>query len=128
MTAAVFGDVPVHVMADEEAMLTITQNLISNAIRHTDPGGQVTVRCRPERSGWTMSVQDDGVGIAEEFQERIFERFYRVQGQQRKTHDSGTGIGLAIVKNLTRALGGTVRVISSPGEGATFEVWLQSPN
>ncbi|MCC9603458.1 PAS domain-containing protein [Stieleria sp. JC731] len=119
------SDSPVHVLADEEAALTITQNLISNAIRHTNAGGHVTVSCRREEAGWVMAVKDDGVGIAEEFQERIFERFYRVD-RTRKTHDGGTGIGLAIVKNLTRALGGRVGVISSPGKGATFEVWLRS--
>ncbi|OYP36548.1 sensor histidine kinase [Rhodopirellula sp. MGV] len=96
---------PVHVLADEEAALTITQNLISNAIRHTNAGGHVTVTCRREDGGWVMSVKDDGVGIAEEYQERIFERFYRVD-RTRKAHDGGTGIGLSIVKNLTRALGG----------------------
>jgi two-component system phosphate regulon sensor histidine kinase PhoR len=119
-------DGPVRVMADEEAALTITQNLISNALRHTEAGGHVTVRCRPEDDGWTMAVEDDGVGIAPEYQERIFERFYRVD-RSRKNNDGGTGIGLSIVKNLTRAMGGTVRVVSSPGEGATFEVWLRSP-
>ena len=118
---------PVHVMADEEAALTITQNLISNALRHTEAGGHVSVSCCREGAGWAMAVQDDGVGIAEEFQERIFERFYRVD-RARKSHDGGTGIGLSIVKNLTRALGGTVKVISRPGEGATFVVWLPTSN
>jgi two-component system phosphate regulon sensor histidine kinase PhoR len=121
------NDGPVRVMADEEALLTITQNLVSNALSHTNPGGQVTVACRRGETGWTMSVRDNGVGIAEEFQERIFERFYRVKGS-RKTQDGGTGIGLSIVKNLTRAMNGTIRVISKPGQGATFEVFLPSPN
>lgn len=117
------SDKSARVMADEEAALTITQNLISNALRHTESGGSVTVSYREHNNGWIIAVEDDGVGIAEEFQERIFERFYRVD-RTRKSHDGGTGIGLSIVKNLTRALDGTVRVISSPGEGATFEVWL----
>ena len=120
------SDEPVNVRADEEAALAISQNLISNALRHTEAGGHVIVQYRKENSGWVMAVQDDGVGIAEEFQDRIFERFYRVD-RTRKTNDDGTGIGLSIVKNLTRGLNGTVRVISSPGEGATFEVWLRSP-
>lgn len=118
---------PVAVMADEEAALTIAQNLISNAIRHTNPQGHVEVTFRQEKGGWTMAVCDDGVGIAPEFQERIFERFYRVH-RTRRAHDGGTGIGLSIVKNLTRALQGTVGVISNPGEGSTFEVWLPSPD
>ena len=117
---------PVRVMADEEAALTIAQNLISNAIKHTSAGGMVSVTCRPERSGWVMAVKDDGVGIAEEFQDRIFERFYRVAGA-RRSHDGGTGIGLSIVKNLVRAMDGSVSVRSRPGLGATFEVWLPAP-
>ncbi|WP_436715608.1 ATP-binding protein [Roseiconus lacunae] len=119
------SDQPVHVLADEEAALTIAQNLISNAIRHTNAGGHVVVSFRKDGDGWVMAVQDDGVGIAEEYQERIFERFYRVD-RTRKAHDGGTGIGLSIVKNLSRALGGRIGVISSPGNGATFEVWLRS--
>lgn len=115
-----------RVMADEEAALTIIQNLISNAVRHTDEGGNVIVSCRRDGTGWTLSVQDDGAGIKEEFQDRIFERFYRVD-RSRKSYDEGTGIGLSIVKNLVRALDGTVRVISREGQGATFEVWFPGP-
>lgn len=122
----VVNEQTVRVLADENAALTITQNLISNAIRHTEAKGHVTVSCRKEGRGWILAVQDDGVGIAEEFQDRIFERFYRVD-RSRKSYDEGTGIGLSIVKNLTRALDGTVKVVSRPGEGATFEVWLPSP-
>lgn len=118
---------PVHVLADEEAALAITQNLISNALRHTEAQGHIFVEYRQENSGWVLVVQDDGVGIAEEYQDRIFERFYRVD-RTRKSADGGTGIGLSIVKNLSRALGGSVRVISSPGEGAAFEVWLPAAN
>lgn len=114
------------VMADEEAALAIIQNLISNALRHTDAGGNVIVSCRKDGTGWTLTVQDDGVGIKEEFQDRIFERFYRVD-RSRKSYDEGTGIGLSIVKNLVRALDGTVRVVSRAGEGATFEVWFPGP-
>lgn len=115
-----------RVMADEEAALTIIQNLISNALRHTDEGGHVIVSCRQDGTGWTLSVQDDGAGIKEEFQDRIFERFYRVD-RSRKSYDEGTGIGLSIVKNLVRALDGTVRVVSREGQGATFEVWFPGP-
>lgn len=115
------------VTGDEEALLTITQNLVSNAIRHTPQNGQITIHCYPDDKGVVLAVEDNGVGIAPEYQERIFERFYRVENT-RKTHDGGTGIGLSIVKNLVRALNGNIQVISSPGQGARFEVWLPSPS
>ena len=70
-----------------------------------------------------LSVKDNGVGIEPSEQERIFERFYRV-AKSRETSDEGTGIGLALVKNLAVAMSGEVSVASKSGEGATFEVLL----
>ena len=84
----------------------------------------MTVSCRDAGSFWALVVEDTGVGIAENDQKRIFERFYRV-GKSRATGDGGTGIGLSIVKNLALiTLEGEVRVASRPGEGAKFEVLL----
>ena len=112
------------VRADREALLTITNNLIGNAIRYTPDGGNVCVCCRAGAAGhWAMVVADDGVGIPLKDQDRIFERFYRVD-KARESADGGTGIGLSIVKNLTLALHGQVAVTSSPNQGATFEVHL----
>ena len=109
------------VHADPEALLTITNNLIGNAIRYTTDGGHVCVRCCRREDHWALVVQDDGVGIPLKQQERIFERFYRID----KARDSGgTGIGLSIVKHLALALNGRVSVNSRPGKGATFEVQL----
>lgn len=75
---------------------------------------------------WAVVVRDDGIGIPAGEQERIFERFYRVE-KARETATGGTGLGLSIVKNLTLAQGGRVKVVSSPGQGSTFEVWLPTP-
>lgn len=75
---------------------------------------------------WAVVVRDDGIGIPAGEQERIFERFYRVE-KARETTTGGTGLGLSIVKNLTLAQGGRVKVVSSPGQGSTFEVWLPAP-
>ncbi len=111
------------VRSDPEAMLTITNNLIGNAIRYTPEGGSVTVSCRDAGKFWALAVEDTGVGISETDQKRIFERFYRV-GKSRGTGDGGTGIGLSIVKNLTLTLGGEVRLSSRPGEGSKFEILL----
>ncbi|MEE2937094.1 MAG: ATP-binding protein [Planctomycetota bacterium] len=109
--------------ADHEAILTIANNLISNAIRYTPQKGEIKVSYRLEETFCTVVVKDTGVGIAESDQKRIFERFYRVE-KSRSTDDGGTGIGLSVVKNLAEALGGEVTVTSQPGSGSTFEVRL----
>ncbi|TWU42405.1 sensor histidine kinase [Novipirellula artificiosorum] len=113
----------VHVMADHEAVLTIVNNLVGNAVRYTPQGGRVRLSCRRAEDRWILSVSDTGVGIAADEQKRIFERFYRGE-RGRESSTQGTGIGLSIVKNLTAALGGEVRLESSPGKGATFDVSL----
>ena len=115
------------VRADPEALLTITNNLISNAIRYTPPGGSIKVYCRDAVKYWAMVVEDDGIGITPDDQKRIFERFYRV-GKRSSTTDGGTGIGLSIVKNLVITLSGEIRLTSKPGEGASFEVLLPKPD
>lgn len=114
------------VMADREATLTIANNLIGNAIRYTPEGGNVRVGVRHEGDFWALTVSDDGIGISETEQQRIFERFYRVD-RTRESASSGTGLGLSIVKNLASAQGGQVRLHSHPGKGSTFEVWLPAP-
>lgn len=114
------------VIADREATLTIVNNLIGNAIRYTPEGGHVRVEIRAEREHWALIVSDDGIGIAASEQERVFERFYRVE-KGGESARGGTGLGLSIVKNLTQAQGGEVKLQSAPGRGSTFEVWLPVP-
>ena len=109
--------------ADFDATVTIVNNLISNAVRYTEAGGTVEVNLRVVDRFIQLTVTDDGVGISPSDQERIFERFYRVE-KSRESIDGGTGIGLALVKNLALAMAGEVRVSSSSGEGAVFEVLL----
>ena len=109
--------------ADREALLTIANNLIGNAIRYTPNGGHVCVSCRSDGDYYSLVVADDGVGIPLKEQDRIFERFYRVD-KARESADGGTGIGLSVVKNLALAMNGRVAVTSSPNQGATFEVQL----
>jgi len=114
------------VHADREAVLTIINNLIGNAIRYTDPGGNVCVRVTEPADGGGrvgLVVQDDGIGIASDQLDRIFERFYRVD-KTRESAVGGTGLGLSIVKNLANACGAEVTVASQLGEGATFTVML----
>lgn len=116
---------PVIVHADREATLTIANNVVGNAIRYTPEGGTVVASCRIEATFGVLSVQDNGIGIPENEQKRIFERFYRVD-KSRMHASSGTGLGLSIVKNLTQAQRGEVRLRSRQGEGSTFEIFLPS--
>jgi len=112
-----------RVQADREATLTIANNVIGNALRYTPEGGAVIATARLEGTFGVLAVQDNGIGIPENEQKRIFERFYRVD-RSRKHASSGTGLGLSIVKNLTQAQGGEVRLRSRQGEGSTFEIFL----
>ena len=98
-------------------------NLVGNGIKYTEKGGQVDVSVRPQGSQVAITVKDNGIGIPEEAQGRVFERFYRVdKGRARK--NGGTGLGLAIVKHITQLYGGTVRLESQVGRGSTFTVTL----
>ncbi len=112
-----------EVKADSEGLRFIMNNLISNAIKYTPEGGQVTVRWHAEQGNAIIQVQDTGVGIAREHQERIFERFYRVD-KARSREMGGTGLGLSIVKHLTQVFLGKVSVSSQVGKGSTFTVQL----
>lgn len=107
--------------ADWEALRTIIDNLVSNAIRYTAEGGMVTVSWGKEGNEAFVSVADTGIGIAPEHQPRIFERFYRVD-KARSRELGGTGLGLSIVKHLVQVLGGSVRLTSKPGKGSTFQI------
>jgi len=116
-------DGPVLAQADEEGVVTILDNLVSNAIQYTPEGGDVTIRCRLEEDAAVLEVEDTGIGIAPADQERVFERFYRVD-KARSCELGGTGLGLAIVKHLTQAFGGEVGLDSELGKGSTFRIRL----
>ena len=111
------------VWADDEGVRTILSNLVDNAIKYTPEGGAVTVRANSDSDSATLEVADTGIGIAEQDQERVFERFYRAD-KARTRELGGTGLGLAIVKHLTQAFGGNVSLTSQPGRGSTFRVQL----
>jgi two-component system phosphate regulon sensor histidine kinase PhoR len=115
---------PVEARADLDAVRTILDNLLANAIRYTPEGGSITVAVRNEdRSSTILEVTDTGPGIAPEHQERIFERFYRVDRARSREH-GGIGLGLAIVKHLAQTMGGSVELVSRLGHGCTFRVRL----
>jgi two-component system phosphate regulon sensor histidine kinase PhoR len=109
--------------ADVEATREILANLIDNAIKYTPGQGSVTVHCQTDGGFAQLAVKDTGPGIPAEHLERLFERFYRVD-RARSRELGGTGLGLSIVKHLTQAMGGTVQVASTIGQGSVFTVRL----
>jgi signal transduction histidine kinase len=116
--------VPLYVRGDAQRLYQVVSNLVSNAIKYTQPGGLVTVAMRASGEQVRLEVHDNGPGIAPEAQARIFERFYRAPAVA--ADDSGTGLGLAIVKSIVEQHGGRVWVTSVPGQGSTFVVSLPS--
>jgi two-component system, NtrC family, sensor histidine kinase KinB len=109
------------VWADTQQIGHVFANLLSNALRYTDSGGTVTVSAKTEEEQVQFSVSDTGKGIPEHYIPRIFDRFFRVPGQQT---ESGIGLGLAIVKEIVEAHGGSVSVESHEKEGSTFRFTL----
>ncbi len=110
-----------EIIVDREAVATILNNLVSNAVRYSHAGGRVDVSAECRDGQLIVEVADTGIGIAEEEHERIFERFYRVD-KARSADSGGTGLGLAIVKNLATLMGGTIQLQSQLGKGSTFKV------
>jgi signal transduction histidine kinase len=113
----------IEIVADSDAMLSILGNLLSNAIRYTPSGGQVSVRYGTDGDTAWIAVEDTGIGMTPAVQARIFEKFYR--GQEARTLETqGLGLGLALVQQLVQAHGGNIAVQSTPGQGSTFRVAL----
>jgi signal transduction histidine kinase len=98
-------------------------NLVDNAIKYNRPGGSVRVTAEADESRLVIRVQDSGIGIPHVDQQRIFDRFYRVD-KSRSRAQGGSGLGLAIVKKIVEDHGGTISVESTPGEGSTFTIGL----
>ena len=117
-------DDEVYVRADEEGLRTIVGNLIDNAVKYSGKPGSVIVRWTSEADQVAISVEDHGIGIPPDAQERIFERFFRVD-KARSREMGGTGLGLSIVKHLASSFGGNVELESTLGVGSTFTVRLK---
>jgi two-component system phosphate regulon sensor histidine kinase PhoR len=111
------------VLADEEAVRQIVDNLIDNAIKYTPEQGSVGILCSASRDAVRIEVADTGIGIPRDDLPRIFERFYRVD-KARSRELGGTGLGLSIVKHLIQSIGGQIEVTSRVGSGSKFTVYL----
>ncbi len=111
------------VEASPRSLEHILINLVENAIKHSPEEAAVRVRLSRNADQVLLEVRDEGPGIPEKYQKRIFERFYRVD-KGRSRDDGGTGLGLSIVKNLAERLGGFVEVESEVGKGSLFRVSL----
>ncbi|MGH2943937.1 MAG: sensor histidine kinase, partial [Solirubrobacteraceae bacterium] len=115
---------PEPLFVDREMWEKIVLNLLSNAFKHTFEGG-ICVTLRWCGDGAELSVRDSGVGIPADELPRLFERFHQVKGARSRTFE-GTGIGLALVRELTRLHGGEVRIESREGRGSTFTVGVRA--
>ena len=114
---------PIVMTSNGSMVEKIMENLVSNAVRYNRPEGRVRVTLADRRASVWLEVVDEGIGIAVEDQDRIFEEFYRSVAAQEATN-LGTGLGLAIVRKFVAELGGEVDLVSAPGSGATFSVTL----
>lgn len=117
------GGKNLEVYGDEAMLVVAVHNLISNAIHYSPTGAHVGVGVRAVDDVVEIAVTDQGVGIAEEDRDRVFERFFRVD-QARSRHTGGTGLGLSIVKHTVQNHGGEVKVWSQLGRGSTFTIRL----
>lgn len=109
------------VMADRVALARVITNLVTNAVKFSPPGTTVTVSTGDDGTTATLEVADEGPGVPVEERDLVFERFYRA-GQAGVARRPGTGIGLAVVKDLVGRLGGSVRIVDAPTGGARFRV------
>ncbi|MBQ9210521.1 MAG: HAMP domain-containing protein [Clostridia bacterium] len=112
-----------HLQGDRSKLNQVLYNLIDNAMKYTQDGGEIHVSLQAEEDQMVWRVKDNGVGIPAEDQEHIFDRFYRVD-KARSRETGGTGLGLSIVRQLVGMHGGQITVESQPGQGSCFIVRL----
>lgn len=122
LRAAVPDNLPT-VAGDKDLLGVAVTNLISNAIKYTPSGGAVSIEAAAAEGGVAVTVEDTGVGVPEQDHGRIFERFYRSSQEEVQTR-GGTGLGLALVREIVEMHGGKVSLESTVGEGSRFRIWI----
>jgi two-component system sensor histidine kinase SenX3 len=115
------GGVGPEVFGNKEMLTAAVKNLIENAISYSDPGSQVGIGCTAKGPLAEIVVTDSGAGISAENQERVFERFYRID-PSRSRETGGTGLGLSIVKHVAKIHRGDIKLFSQLGVGSTFTI------
>lgn len=116
------GQAGLYVQADHKRLLQVLLNLVSNAVKYNQAGGSVALRVRCDDARIWIEVRDSGPGIAPELQQRLFMPFERLGAERQQVE--GTGLGLAVSRQLVRAMGGDITLDSAPGQGSTFAVAL----
>lgn len=118
------GIQPGRIRSNAQHLRRVLYNLLDNAIKYTEPNGEVTVTSAVDPQGLTIEVEDTGIGIPPEQISRVFERFYRVSPSRSETE--GTGLGLAICRSCIQVLQGSIRIESTVGNGTTVHITLPS--
>ena len=112
-----------QIFIDPDRINQVLSNLLTNALRHTEPGGSIQLKAEKQEGIVELRIRDSGPGIPPDELQRVFDRFYRIdKSRQRET--GGSGLGLAIAKSIIENHGGTIHAESSPGQGATFVILL----
>lgn len=116
-----------YVYGDKTMLTTAVRNILDNAVRYSHPRGRVSVGVSKHDGLVSIAVVDQGQGIPQEQQERVFERFYRGD-KARSRETGGSGLGLSIVKHVVADHGGRMNLWSAPGQGSTFTILLPEAN
>lgn len=114
----------IFTLGDEARIHQVVANLLANARAHTPAGTLIDVSLTTSENGIRITVADNGPGMSEQDQKRIFERFYRADPSRVRVDGEGSGLGLSIVDAVMRAHGGSVSVVSEPGKGAAFTLFF----
>jgi signal transduction histidine kinase len=116
-------DPGLRVHADRDRLAQILANLLTNAIKFTEPGGSITITCEADDDVVSMIVKDTGIGIPPDWIDSVFEPFVQVKSGL-TNREGGVGLGLAISRDLARGMGGDLTVRSKAGEGSEFALRL----
>ncbi|MCF8320375.1 MAG: response regulator [Flavobacterium sp.] len=122
------SDDEILVYFDRLKLERVFYNLISNAFRYTPKGGEISIRIKKEKKEVVIEVDDNGIGIAKEYVDKIFDLFFEIptNNEVQANYNKGTGIGLSIVKNIVNLHKGIISVVNKPANGVTFKVVMKS--